>query len=66
MNTEPPKVLSLQAMARRLRIPARELKAAAEAGDVVCVRVGGALMFNAAVVERALADRAAKGVSDER
>lgn len=64
METPPhPTVLALPLMARRLRIPMQALRAAAEAGDIPCVRVGGALMFEPAAVEKVIAERAtgAKG-----
>lgn len=58
MSLDDPKILSLPAMAARLRVPSGHLRAAAEAGEVPCVRVGKTFIFSPAAVENALAKRA--------
>lgn len=65
-STIPPCVLSLAAMAARLHIPSRALRAAAEAGDVPCVHVGDAMLFAPEAVERSLAKRATETCQQER
>lgn len=53
--------------AARIGIQPRDLRSAAESGDVSAIRVGSTLMFNVEVLERELLDRAAgKRASDSR
>ena len=48
-------------MARRLRVPARWLRAEAEAGRVPCLKADNALLFDPETVERVLWERARRG-----
>lgn len=52
MNERNNKPLNLGAMARRLRVPARWLRAEAEAGRIPHLRADSALLFDPEVVER--------------
>lgn len=51
-------VLPLNRMARRVGVPAKWLKAEAEAGRIPHVKAGKRYIFNAAAVARVLAERA--------
>jgi hypothetical protein len=59
-------LLNLQQLSRLLRVPATWLKAEADASRLPCVRAGSQRLFNAEVVERILAERAAKERTDGR
>jgi hypothetical protein len=48
-------------MARRLRVPARWLRAEADAGRVPCLKAENAILFDADEVERVLLRRARQG-----
>lgn len=48
----------LGAMARRLRVPARWLKAESDAGRIPHIRAGNQRLYNVPVVLRLLAERA--------
>ena len=50
--------ITLQALSRRLGLPAAWLKAEAEAGRIPSLRTSRRLMFNPEVVERVLIERA--------
>jgi hypothetical protein len=52
-------LIRLHQLARRLCLPREWLRDEARAGRLPCLRVGRKLLFNLAVVERVLADRAA-------
>jgi excisionase family DNA binding protein len=52
-------LLSVAALARKLRLPASWLKAEAIAGRIPCLRVGRKMLFNQAAVQQALLSRAA-------
>jgi hypothetical protein len=56
MSTE---LLSLNSMARRLRVTVGWLRAEADAGRVPCLRAGNRYLFSPDAVERVLALRAA-------
>lgn len=49
--------LHLGAMARQLRVPAKWLRAEAEAGRIPHLRAGSALLFDPEVVERIVLQR---------
>ena len=53
--------ISLLALADHLGLPLAWVKSETQAGRLPCLRVGRRLMFNAAAVERSLAERAAPG-----
>jgi hypothetical protein len=53
-----PALLALTAMARRLRVPARWLRAEAEAGKIPHLKADNALLFDPELVERVLLERA--------
>lgn len=53
-------ILSLPALARRLKIPATWLRAEADAGRLPHLRAGRIRLFNQKRVEAVLADRAAQ------
>ncbi|MBX3410390.1 MAG: hypothetical protein KF859_10960 [Phycisphaeraceae bacterium] len=57
MLDENKKPWCLGAMARRLRVPAKWLRAEAEAGRIPHLRAGSALLFDPEVVERIVFDR---------
>jgi DNA-binding transcriptional MerR regulator len=71
MSEDHKKPMSLGAMARRLRVPARWLRAEADAGRIPHLRAGNALLFDPDVVERIILCRLressapAKGVDNE-
>lgn len=52
------KLIPLPAMARRLRVPAKWLRAEAEAGRVPHLRADRALLFDPETVQRILLERA--------
>lgn len=60
MPTEPPRLLTLPLLARRLRVTVRWLRGEAEAGRVPAVRADRTFLFNSEAVEQALLDRAAE------
>lgn len=67
MRTKPPKIVPLHVVARHLGLHPRDLRAAAEAGEIPSLRVGKALMFSMRAVEDALLRRAAGSeVRDEK
>jgi len=49
--------LNLGPMARRVRVPAKWLRAEAEAGRIPHLRAGSAFLFDPGVVERLLLER---------
>jgi hypothetical protein len=57
MIEEHKKPLYLGAMARQLRVPAKWLRAEADAGRIPHLRAGSALLFDPEVVERIVLDR---------
>lgn len=60
-------LLSLPRMARRLGVTQAWLRAAADGGEVPCLKAGRRLLFNPGAVEKALAEQAAQsrmGVAD--
>jgi hypothetical protein len=57
-------LLSLPRLALKLRLPCEWLHQEALAGRLPCLKVGRRFLFNAAAVERALAERAAKPIVD--
>ena len=57
MNESCPKPLNLGAMSRRLRVPAKWLRAEAEAGRIPHLRAGSVLLFDPDVVERIILER---------
>ncbi len=54
---ETKKPLHLGAMARRLRLPAKWLRAEAEAGRIPHLRAGAVLLFDPDAVERVVLER---------
>ena len=54
-------LLTLSRLARRLRIPAKWLKAEADAGRLPHLKAGPRYLFNAWAVQEALAAKAANG-----
>ena len=54
-----PSLIPLANMARRVRVPAKWLRAEALAGRIPCLNAGGRVLFNPEVVEVALSVRAA-------
>ncbi len=52
-------LLSLDRLARRLRVPAKWLREQAVAGRIPCLRAGSRYLFNATAVEDCLAKQAA-------
>ena len=67
MEELPPRrrLVTASAMARRLRVTLRWLRAEAEAGRLPCIRAEKQLLFDADVVERVLLERAGKSVVEE-
>ena len=61
METKHPNLLPLSAMARRLNVRPRDLRAEVEAGALPAIRVGEAYLFDPAAVEAALLARARDG-----
>lgn len=57
MTDEAKKPLHLGAMSRRLHVPAKWLRAEAEAGRIPHLRAGNALLFDPQTVERIVFDR---------
>lgn len=57
---EPQELAPLGTMARRLKVPARWLKAESDAGRIPHLRAGNQRLFNVEVVTRLLAERAGK------
>lgn len=57
MIDENKKPLYLGAMARRLRVPAKWLRAEAEAGRIPHLRAGNVLLFDPEAVERIVFER---------
>jgi hypothetical protein len=55
---DPPKLIPLRAMARRLGVPATWLRAEVDAGRVPALVAGRAYVCDPEAVERALLDRA--------
>lgn len=67
METKTAKLLALPVMARRLNIKPRDLRTAAERGEVPSLKVGDSLLFVPDEVESALLRRAAgEEVRDEK
>lgn len=66
MMTDPPQteLLSLPAMARRLRVSQRWLRQEAEAGRIPSLRADSRFLFSSAAVECALLERAQKSGGD--
>jgi hypothetical protein len=58
MDTKEPKLLPLYAMARRLHVPNNWLRAEAEAGRIPCLIAGRQILFNPAIVESLIVERA--------
>ena len=52
------KLLPLNRLADRLRLPAKWLKAEAEVGRIPCLRVGRRMLFSLEAVEQALLQQA--------
>lgn len=61
MQPEKNDLVTLSQLARRLRVPAIWLRAQADSGALPHVKAGHQRLFNAGVVERLLAERAARG-----
>lgn len=57
MSNLPESPLNLRELARRLRVPAKWLRAEADAGRIPHLRAGTALLFDPVAVERVLFDR---------
>lgn len=57
MTDESKKPLYLGAMARRLRVPTKWLRAEADAGRIPHLRAGSALLFDPEIVERIVFER---------
>lgn len=57
-NSPPPKLLPLPAMARRLYVTQKWLRAEAEAGRIPSLNAGGRILFEPFTVETLLAERA--------
>ena len=53
-------IFTLSRMARRLGVPQDWMREQADSGHVPCLRAGRRYLFNAAVVQEALAARAAQ------
>ena len=67
MNNSGHRLLVLGAMARRLGVEPRWLRTEAEAGRLPHVKAGRTLLFNPAIVERLLVERAtSKGQADAK
>lgn len=62
MEPNAPKLLPLNIVARRLRVPVRWLRAEAEAGRVPSLRAENVILCDAEVVEEALLQRARQSV----
>lgn len=61
-----PKLLPLCAMARRVYVTNRWLKAEADSGRLPCVKADKNYLFDPVLVERVLLKRARKGANDGR
>lgn len=61
MNNEAPKLLSLPELAKALNLPAKWLKAEADAGRLPHLRVKYRYRFDFDAIVRILAERAANG-----
>ncbi len=59
------RLLPVNVVARRLRIPAKWLRDEAEAGRIPCLRAGNRILCDLEAVEAALLDRAREGQRDE-
>ena len=59
------RLLPLNIVARRLRLPVRWLQAEAEAGRVPCLRAGNAFLCDPEAIEAALLERARRPVTTE-
>lgn len=57
MNEPCPRPLNLGAMSRRLRVPAKWLRAEADAGRIPHLRAGRVLLFDPDTVEQIILDR---------
>jgi hypothetical protein len=57
-TTTPPRLLPLNVVARRLRVPVRWLRAEAEAGRIPCLRADTAILCDMVAVEAVLLKRA--------
>lgn len=55
-----PELVSLRALAKRLRVPQRWLREQAAEGRIPCLRAGKQILFERHAVEAALAARAAR------
>ena len=55
------KLLPVGPMARRVRVPAKWLRAEAEAGRIPCLKADKAILFDPNAVEAVLLDRARQG-----
>ena len=60
MNNENANPWPLHAMARRINVPAKWLRAEAEAGRIPALNAGGALLFDPELVEQIIRDRLRK------
>jgi hypothetical protein len=56
------KLLPLAAMARKLHVPVKWLKAEAEAGRIPHLQADRVLLFNAEIVQSLITERASKGI----
>ena len=65
METTTSRLLLLNVVARRLRVPAKWLKDEAEAGRIPCLRANGRFLCDLAAVESALLERARQPVGKE-
>ena len=66
MDTEQTKLLPLFAMARRLHVPNKWLRAEAESGRIPCLIANRQILFNPAIVEPLIVERASgQGVADD-
>ena len=61
-NDKHPKLLPLNHMARRLRVPLRWLRAEATAGRIPCLLADRAILFDPDAVDRVLLERAQKPI----
>lgn len=66
MEIEKNKLVKTGAMARRLGVPVRWLRAEAEAGRIPALKAENVFLFDPDIVIDRLAERARKGANDDR
>lgn len=64
MSDEESKLLPSFVMARRLHVPNKWLRAEAEAGRLPCLIAGKQILFNPAIVEPLIIERASREVKN--